>query len=63
VNAFWKVAIKDAKVPAPEGYYTSPFYRCLQTSWLSFADLELPVDRPFKPVVVEVSFDIGKMKE
>ncbi|KAI5208156.1 phosphoglycerate mutase family protein [Aureobasidium subglaciale] len=53
VNSFWRSALSQAKVPAPEIYYTSPFYRCLQTSWLSFHDLELPASRPFKPIVVE----------
>lgn len=54
VNAFWSSALKDAKVPAPENYYTSPFYRCLQTSWLSFHNLSLPASSPFLPIVKEL---------
>ncbi|KAI5197062.1 phosphoglycerate mutase family protein [Aureobasidium subglaciale] len=53
VNTFWRSALAQAKIPAPEIYYTSPFYRCLQTSWLSFHDLPLPSSRPFTPIVVE----------
>ncbi|CAD0027560.1 unnamed protein product [Aureobasidium pullulans] len=54
VAAFWRTALADAKVPAPETYYTSPFYRCLQTASLSFSSLDLPADRPFVPVVKEL---------
>jgi len=54
VNTFWRTALADAKVPAPETYYTSPFYRCLQTASLSFSSLDLPADRPFVPVVKEL---------
>lgn len=54
VKTFWKSALSVAKVPAPEAYYTSPFYRCLQTSYLSFHDLDLPLDRPFIPTVKEL---------
>ncbi|KAI4738796.1 phosphoglycerate mutase family protein [Aureobasidium sp. EXF-12298] len=54
VNAFWTSALKEAKVPAPETYYTSPFYRCLQTAWLSFHNLPLPASRPFVPIVKEL---------
>jgi broad specificity phosphatase PhoE len=54
VHAFWTSALTQAKVPAPENYYTSPFYRCLQTSWLSFHNLSLPSDKPFAPIVKEL---------
>jgi broad specificity phosphatase PhoE len=54
VHAFWTSALSQAKVPAPETYYTSPFYRCLQTSWLSFHNLSLPSDKPFAPIVKEL---------
>lgn len=54
VNAFWSSALSQAKVPAPEKYYTSPFYRCLQTAWLSFHDLSLPSSSPFAPIVKEL---------
>jgi broad specificity phosphatase PhoE len=54
VNAFWTSALEEAKVPAPQTYYTSPFYRCLQTAWLSFHNLSLPASRPFVPIVKEL---------
>lgn len=56
VHEFWKQGLVEAKFPAPQSYYTSPFYRCLQTSQISFTELDLPEDRPFKPIVKEVSF-------
>ncbi|KAL8775075.1 MAG: hypothetical protein Q9209_000554 [Squamulea sp. 1 TL-2023] len=54
VNAFWKHQLEVAKTPAPERYYSSPLYRCLETANLTFADLDLPTDRPYKPVVKEL---------
>ncbi|KAL8674636.1 MAG: hypothetical protein Q9168_000944 [Polycauliona sp. 1 TL-2023] len=53
VNAFWKHQIEIAKTPAPQTYYCSPLYRCLQTANFTFTDLDLPTDRPYKPVVKE----------
>ena len=32
----------------------SPLYRCLQTANLTFSQLKLPEDRPFKPVMKEM---------
>ncbi|KAI4251340.1 MAG: hypothetical protein L6R42_008419, partial [Xanthoria sp. 1 TBL-2021] len=55
VNAFWKHQLAVAKTPAPERYYCSPLYRCLETANLTFTGLDLPADRPYKPVVKEVS--------
>ncbi|KAL9028267.1 MAG: hypothetical protein Q9196_003340 [Gyalolechia fulgens] len=54
VNAFWKRQIAEAKTPAPERYYSSPLYRCLQTANLTFTGLDLPPDRPYDPVVKEL---------
>ncbi|KAL8931357.1 MAG: hypothetical protein Q9211_007021 [Gyalolechia sp. 1 TL-2023] len=54
VNAFWKRQIAEAKTPAPEKYYSSPLYRCLQTANLTFTGLDLPPDRPYDPVVKEL---------
>ncbi|KAL9004934.1 MAG: hypothetical protein Q9188_002253 [Gyalolechia gomerana] len=54
VNAFWKRQIAEAKTPAPEKYYTSPLYRCLETANLTFTGLDLPPDRPYNPVVKEL---------
>jgi broad specificity phosphatase PhoE len=53
-NAFWKRELVEAKIPAPESYYTSPMDRCLATANLTFTGLELPAARPFEPVVKEV---------
>jgi broad specificity phosphatase PhoE len=54
-NAFWKTALKESAIPAPESYYASPLDRCLATATLTFGDLSLPEDRPFKPLIKEVS--------
>ncbi|KAI4276982.1 MAG: hypothetical protein L6R38_005535 [Xanthoria sp. 2 TBL-2021] len=54
VNAFWKHQLAVAKTPAPERYYCSPLYRCLETANLTFTELDLPADRPYKPVVKEL---------
>jgi len=53
-NAFWKEALVKAKVPAPQAYYSSPLDRCLATANLTFGGLELPAERPFKPVIKEL---------
>lgn len=42
------------KMPAPERYYVSPLYRCLQTAQLTYSGLDLPKDRPFTPLVKEM---------
>ena len=55
VNAFWKRKMADENIPLPESYYTSPLHRCLATATHTFADLDLPEDKPFKPIVKEVS--------
>ncbi len=51
---FWKSGIKEQQIPAPESYYVSPLYRCLATADITFSDLELPPDRPFRPIIKEV---------
>ncbi|KAL8844613.1 MAG: hypothetical protein Q9176_001125 [Flavoplaca citrina] len=54
INAFWKHQLAVAGTPAPEKYYCSPLYRCLETANLTFTGLDLPADRPYKPVVKEL---------
>ncbi|KAL8862660.1 MAG: hypothetical protein Q9178_001158 [Gyalolechia marmorata] len=54
VHAFWTHQFAVAKTPAPEKYYCSPLYRCLETANLTFTGLDLPADRPYKPVVKEL---------
>lgn len=53
-HAFFGEQLAWAKMPAPEGYYVSPLFRCLQTAHLTFAGLELPAERGFRPVVKEM---------
>ncbi|KAL8956898.1 MAG: hypothetical protein Q9183_006194, partial [Haloplaca sp. 2 TL-2023] len=53
VHEFWKHQIAFAKSPVPERYYTSPLYRCLHTANLTFANLDLPSTKPYKPLVKE----------
>ncbi|KIW04404.1 hypothetical protein, variant [Verruconis gallopava] len=50
---FWKEQMTKG-LPAPDSYYTSPLSRCLQTCHGTFGNLQLPSDRPFKPVVKEL---------
>ncbi|OAX85533.1 hypothetical protein ACJ72_00071 [Emergomyces africanus] len=49
----WAEQIEN-HIPFPQSYYSSPLDRCLQTANLTFNDLPLPPDRPFKPVVKEL---------
>lgn len=58
LKVFWTEAIESSKVPAPERYYSSPLTRCLHTVSLTFGDIPLPSDRPFKPVVKEALREI-----
>ncbi|KAL9000536.1 MAG: hypothetical protein Q9169_000829 [Polycauliona sp. 2 TL-2023] len=59
VSAFWKHHIEVAKTPAPEKYFCSPLYRCLQTANLTFTGLGLPADRPYIPVVKELLREVN----
>ncbi len=59
VHAFWKHQLAVAKRPAPQTYYCSPLYRCLETANLTFTGLDLPADRPYKPIVKEVRTEIS----
>lgn len=54
VHAFWKHQLAVAKTPPPQTYYCSPLYRCLETANLTFTGLDLPADRPYKPIAKEV---------
>ncbi|KAL8752976.1 MAG: hypothetical protein Q9184_005565 [Pyrenodesmia sp. 2 TL-2023] len=53
VHAFWAHQLPHALTPAPQSYYASPLYRCLQTANLTFQHLNLPADRPYRPIVKE----------
>ncbi|PQE13800.1 phosphoglycerate mutase protein [Rutstroemia sp. NJR-2017a BVV2] len=52
--AYWASRLTLQKIPAPQSYYTSPLYRCLQTSNITFSTLSLPKSRPFKPTIKEL---------
>ena len=45
--------MSSQQIPVPQSYYTSPLTRCLQTANITFANLKLPPQTPFKPVVKE----------
>ncbi|KAA8571305.1 hypothetical protein EYC84_000625 [Monilinia fructicola] len=51
---YWLSSIQVEKTPSPQSYYTSPLYRCLQTSNITFSTLSLPASRPFKPLIKEL---------
>ncbi|KAF7903206.1 uncharacterized protein EAF01_006255 [Botrytis porri] len=51
---YWLSRIQLQNIPLPQSYYTSPLYRCLQTSNITFSTLPLPKSRPFKPLVKEL---------
>ena len=53
-NAFWANCIHTQHIPLPQMYYSSPLTRCLATASITFSDLPLPPDRPFKPIVKEL---------
>jgi broad specificity phosphatase PhoE len=54
VNKFWAHLLKDEKITAPQSYYTSPLYRCLDTARITFSGLDLPKKDPFKPIIKEL---------
>jgi broad specificity phosphatase PhoE len=41
-------------MPAPDAYYVSPLWRCLQTADLSWRGLRLPAEKPYRPRVKEL---------
>lgn len=51
---FWARELATQKIPAPESYYTSPLYRCLQTANVTFSGLRLLRQSPFVPLVKEL---------
>ncbi|ORY14056.1 histidine phosphatase superfamily [Clohesyomyces aquaticus] len=53
VNDLWKEMLPKG-IPAPETYYVSPLTRTIETADVSFKDLELPHDRPYKPLIKEL---------
>lgn len=57
-NAFFKTQFSEKGMPAPEAYFVSPLYRCLQTANLTYEGLELPEGRPFRPMVKEMMREV-----
>ncbi|KIW08730.1 hypothetical protein, variant [Verruconis gallopava] len=57
-NKFWAKALKEEKIPAPESYYSSPLDRCCNTASLTFEGLDLPKDKPFKPLIKELMREV-----
>ncbi|RKF77684.1 putative phosphoglycerate mutase [Golovinomyces cichoracearum] len=51
---FWANMIESEIIPVPQVYYVSPLLRCQQTAWNTFFGLNLPSERPFKPVIKEL---------
>ena len=51
---FWAKEMAEQKIPMPQSYYSSPLDRCLATARATFSTLDLPPDRPFRPIVKEV---------
>lgn len=58
-GAFMREQILSAHMPAPQNYYVSPLYRCLQTANLTWSDLKLPSDaQPFDPLIKELMREV-----
>lgn len=57
-NAFFQTQFGEKGMPAPEAYFVSPLYRCLQTANLTYEGLELPEGRPFRPMVKEMMREV-----
>jgi broad specificity phosphatase PhoE len=53
-NKFWQSLIEAQKIQTPQSYYTSPLLRCMATASITFSGLDLPEDRPFKPLIKEL---------
>ncbi|KFA67986.1 hypothetical protein S40285_03526 [Stachybotrys chlorohalonatus IBT 40285] len=52
-NAYFKQRYEDYGLPFFESYYTSPLTRCTVTANITFADIDLPAELPFAPIVKE----------
>lgn len=55
-SSTFQTAFKVGGLPAPESYYVSPLWRCLETAELTFNAIaaDLPASRPYKPVIKEM---------
>ncbi|KAH7383837.1 histidine phosphatase superfamily [Pyrenochaeta sp. MPI-SDFR-AT-0127] len=53
VRALWKEQLPRG-IPPPETYYVSPLTRTIETADLSFKELDLPKDKPYKPFIKEL---------
>ncbi|KAK5164794.1 putative phosphoglycerate mutase pmu1 [Saxophila tyrrhenica] len=55
---FLKRQFSEQKMPLPENYYSSPLYRCLQTAQLTYANISLPSEKPFSPLIMEMAREV-----
>jgi len=53
VNKLWTHQLPNG-IPAPETYYVSPLTRTIETADLSFNNLPLPKDKPYRPYIKEL---------
>jgi broad specificity phosphatase PhoE len=53
VASLWTQQIPHG-IPLPETYYVSPLTRTVETADLSFSTLNLPEDKPYKPLIKEL---------
>lgn len=54
VFELWKTLLPKG-IPPPQTYYVSPLTRAVETADITFVGLELPGDRPYKPIGKEVN--------
>jgi broad specificity phosphatase PhoE len=64
VHGLWKKLLPKG-LPPPDTFYVSPLTRTIETADLSFEGLELPDNKPYKPLIKEVreyaSFSSGSL--
>jgi broad specificity phosphatase PhoE len=53
VHGLWKKLLPKG-LPPPDTFYVSPLTRTIETADLGFKGLELPDDKPYKPLIKEV---------
>lgn len=49
----WEEQLKH-NIPTPESYYVSPLIRCCATAQVTFDGLDMPLTKPFRPIIKEV---------
>ncbi|KAJ5386081.1 hypothetical protein N7509_008622 [Penicillium cosmopolitanum] len=51
-RAAWEEQLEHS-IPIPESYYVSPLIRCCATAQVTFDGLDMPLTKPFRPVIKE----------